>query len=124
VGGHEARDYWEDWGLLLLWTSMLAGPLAFAINLQIGYALVKWACSREQTFLLPLVSVLALALTAWGAWLGWTCLVKVRAAANEEGGRLIDRSYFMAVVAIGLNALLALWILTTMFPQAVLSPCE
>ena len=124
MGGHEARDYWDDRGLVLLWTSMLAGPLAFAINLQVGYALVKWACGREQAFLLPLVSVLALALTAWGTWLGWTCLVKVRDAANEEGGRLIDRSYFMAVVAIGLNALLALWILTTMFPQAVLSPCE
>jgi hypothetical protein len=124
MGGHEAREYWEDWGLLLLWTSMLAGPLAFAINLQIGYALVKWACSREQAFLLPLVSVVALALTAWGAWLGWTCLAKVRDAANGEGGRRIDRSYFMAIIAIGLNALLALWVLTTMFPQAVLSPCE
>jgi hypothetical protein len=124
MGGDQARDYWEDRGLVLLWTSTLAGPVAFAINLQVGYALVKWACSREQAFLLPLVSVLALALTTWGAWLGWTCLVKVRDAANEEGGRQIDWSYFMAVVAIGLNGLLALWILTTMFPQAVLSPCE
>ena len=124
MGGREAQDYWEDRGLVLLWASMLAGPVAFAINLQVGYALVKWACSREQTFLLPLVALLALALTAWGAWLGWSCLVKVRDTANEQGGRIVDRSYFMAVVAIGLNALLALWILTTMFPQAVLSPCE
>jgi hypothetical protein len=124
MGGREAQDYWEDWGLVLLWTSMLSGPVAFAINLQVGYALVKWACSREQEFLLPLVAILALALTVWGAWLGWTCLVKVRDAANEQGGHIIDRSYFMAIVAIGLNALLALWVLTTMFPQAVLSPCE
>lgn len=124
MDGHEARDYWEDWGLVLLWTSMLSGPVAFAVNLQVGYALVKWACSREQTFLLPLVALMALALTGLGAWLGWSCLVKVREAADEEGGSVIDRSYFMAVVAIGLNALLALWILTTMFPQAVLSPCE
>jgi len=123
MGGHEARNYWEHSGLILLWTSMLAGPVAFAINLQVGYALVKWACSREQTFLLPLVAVIALALTAWGGWLGWTCLVKVR-AADEQGGTIQDRSYFMAMVAIGLNAILALWILTTMFPQAVLSPCE
>ena len=123
MGGHEARDYWEDWGLVLLWTSMLAGPLAFALNLQVGYALVKWACSREQHFVLPLVAVLALALTGWGAWLGWSCLAQLR-AANEQGGSHVDRSYFMAVVAIGLNALLAFWIVTTMIPQAVLSPCE
>ena len=124
MGAGAARDYWEDRGLVLLWASMLSGPFAFAINLQVGYALVKWACSREQAFLLPLVGALSLALTALGAWLGWSCLVKVREAANEEGGRLIDRSYFMAVVAIGLNAILALWIVTTMLPQVVLSPCE
>lgn len=124
MGGHEARDYWEHRGLVLLWASMLAGPLAFALNLQVGYALVKWACSREQEFLLTLVAVLAFALTASGAWLGWTCLIKVRDAADEQGGRLVDRSYFMAVVAIGLNALLALWIVAATFPQIVLSPCE
>lgn len=124
MSGPDARDYWDDRGLVVLWTSMLMGPLAFAINLQVGYALVKWACSREQTFLLPLVAVMALVLTAWGGWLAWTCLAKVRDAADEQGGRLIDRSYFMAVVALGLNALLALLIVTTMLPQAVLSPCE
>jgi hypothetical protein len=124
MGGHEARDYWEDWGLVLLWTSMLAGPVAFAFNLQVGYALVKWACSREQEFLLTLVAAIAFGLAGWGAWLGWTCLVKVRGAAEEQGGRQIDRSYFMALIAIGLNLLLALWIVTSAFPQLVLSPCE
>jgi hypothetical protein len=124
MGGREARDYWEDWGLVLLWASMLAGPIAFGFNLQVGYALVKWACSREQGFLLTAVAVLALAFAAWGAWLGWTLLAKVRDAADEQGGRLIDRSYFMAVVAIGLNVLLALLIAVSAIPQAVLSPCE
>jgi hypothetical protein len=123
MGGHEARDYWEDWGLVLLWTSMLAGPLAFGLNLQVGYALVKWACSREQEFLLVLVAVLALGTAAGGAWLGWSCLTKLR-DADEQGGRLIDRSYFMAVVAIGLNLLLMLQILASAFPTIVLSPCE
>jgi hypothetical protein len=124
MGGHEARDYWEDWGLVLLWTAMLTGPLAFALNLQVGYALVKWACSREQEFVLTLVAAAALALTGWGAWLGWSLLMKVRKEAEEEGGRVIDRSYFMAAVSIGLNGMLALWILAATFPQAVLSPCE
>jgi hypothetical protein len=124
MGGHEARDYWEHWGLILLWTSMLAGPVAFGFNLQVGYALVKWACSREQTFVLTLVAAGALALAGWGAWLGWTLLTQVSATADERGGRMIDRSYFMAQVAIGLNLLIALWILTSTFPQVILSPCE
>jgi hypothetical protein len=103
---------------------MLAGPVAFALNLQVGYALVKWACSREQGFLLVLVALLSVATATWGAWLGWSCLVTVREAANEQGGRLIDRSYFMAVVAIGLNLLLGLQIAMSAFPVFVLSPCE
>jgi hypothetical protein len=118
-----ARDYWDDRGLVLLWTAMLAGPVAFAFNLQVGYALVKWACSRQQPFVLLAVAMVALALTTAGAWLGWTCLAKLRGTANEEGGRVIDRSYFMAVVAIGLDALLALWMVTTMI-HLMLSPCE
>jgi hypothetical protein len=124
MGGHEAREYWEDRGLLLLWTSMLTGPVAWGLNLQVGYALVKWACSREQVFVLTLVAIVTFAMTCGGAWLGWTLLLKVRDTADEGGARPIDRSYFMAVMAIALNVLLALLILVSALPQAVLSPCE
>jgi hypothetical protein len=124
MGGREARDYWEDWGLALLWTSMLAGPLAFGLNLQVGYALVKWACSRDQEFLLMLVALVTFAGTLGGAYLGWSCLMKVRDAASEEGGSIIDRSYFMAVVALGLNLLLGLLILNSAYAVFLLSPCE
>jgi hypothetical protein len=124
MGGREARDYWEDRGLVLLWTSMLAGPLAWALNLQVGYALVKWACSRDQTFVLTLVGALTFAGTVAGAYVGWLCLLKVRGTADELGGRIIDRSYFVAVVAVGLNLLLALLIAVSSVHQFMLSPCE
>ena len=124
MSGHEARGYWDDWGLVLLWTSFLAGPLAFALNLQVGYALVKWACDREQTFVLPLVAACTFGLAAAGAWVGWLCLLKVRDRADEQGGRIIDRSYFLALVAIGLNLLLALLIATSAYHPVFLSPCE
>jgi len=122
--GREARDYWDDWGLVLLWTSMLAGPAAFGLNLQVGYALVKWACSRDQEYVLVLVAVVTLAIAAAGTFIGWTCFMKVRDLANEEGGSIVDRSYFMATVAIGLNLLLALVILTSGVSPFVLSRCE
>ena len=124
MGAGEARDYWDDWGLVLLWTSMLAGPLAWGLNLQVGYALVKWACSREQAFVLTVVAVITFAATLAGAYLGWSCLLTVRAAADELGGRTIDRSYFMAVIAVGLNLLLALLIAVSSVHQFLLSPCE
>ena len=123
MDAQQALDDRDDRTLLLLWASMLAGPLAFAFNIQVGYALVKWACSRQQPFVLIVVAAAALALAAGGAWLGWGRLVQVRGAANEEGARAIDRSYFMAVIAIGLDALVALWIVATVI-HLVLSPCE
>jgi len=123
MGGHEAQSYWEDWGLVLLWTSMLSGPIAFGLNLQSGYALVKWACSRDQRFVLPLVAIACFGVAMYGVYLGWTLLGKT-GDATEAGGREVDRSYFMAMTAIGLNALLGLLILTTMVSQFVLSPCE
>jgi hypothetical protein len=124
MGRDQAQDYWENRGLLLLWTSMLAGPVAFGLNLQIGYALVKWACSREQAFVLTVVAAVTFAAAIAGAALGWSCFGEVRSEADEQGGRVIDRSYFMALVAIGLNLLLALLIATSAVHQFIVSPCE
>jgi hypothetical protein len=121
--GPEARTYWEDRGLLLLVTSFLAGPLLWGLNLQIAYALVKWACSREQTFLLILVPALSLVATLGAAWLAWSCRNMLR-ETTDEGGTQEDRSHFLAIVAFGLNLLLALLIVLTAVPPLMLSPCE
>jgi hypothetical protein len=120
---HE-RGYWEHGGLLLLWTAMLAGPIAGALNLQLGYALVKWACATGRTSVLIVMTFGTLAIAIVGAALGWWSLEKIGAAANEQGGRTTDRSYFLAMVAIGFNLLLALLTLFWAVPPFVLSPCE
>jgi hypothetical protein len=118
------RDYWEQGGLVLLLTAMFAGPIAAALNLQLGYALVKWACAARRTDVLIVMTAGALATAIAGAALGWWSLGKIGAAANEEGGRTTDRSYFLAVVAIGFNLLLVLLNLMWAVPAFVLSPCE
>jgi hypothetical protein len=120
----ERKDYWEQRGLVLLWVSMLAGPIAAALNLQLGYALVKWACATRHTDVLIIITAGALATAAAGAALGWWCLEKIGAAANEQGGRTIDRSYFVAVMAIGFNLLLILLMVIWTVPAFILSPCE
>jgi hypothetical protein len=120
----DRTDYWEQRGLVLLWVSMLAGPIAAALNLQLGYALVKWACATRRTDVLIVMTIGALATAVVGAALGWWCLEKIGAAAKEQGGRTIDRSYFLAVVAIGFNLLLVLLNLIWAVPAFILSPCE
>jgi len=123
TGGHAARDYWEDWGLVLLMTAFLAGPIAFGLNLQIGYATVKWACSRDQRFVLTAIAIVMLGVTIAGSWIGWSCYQKLR-GASDRGATHADRSYFLAIISIGLNAVIGLWIGLTIVPHFILSPCE
>jgi hypothetical protein len=117
------RGYWEQAGLALLWYALLAGPAAVALNQFSGYVLVKWVCASGHKNVLTAISLMTLLLAATGAWAGWTCRDRLR-DANEQGGRVIDRSYFVATVAIGLAAITALLIAVQAFPRFVLSPCE
>jgi hypothetical protein len=120
----EGRDYWDNRGLLLLWTAMLAGPLAWTLNLGINYSLVKWACSRSHPLLLATTNVLMFAVVVWSVFLARSCVASLRDRSDEEGGSPADRSYFMALTAIGVNVLIALLIVLTAFPHFVLTPCE
>jgi hypothetical protein len=123
MSGHEARTNWEGWGLLLLWTSFFLAPLAWAFDQSLSYALVKWVCATGHKNVLTVISLAALAMTGAGGRLGWVQLQRLR-DAREDGGRQPDRSYFLAVVAIGFNVLIALLIVTAAVPRFILSPCE
>jgi hypothetical protein len=106
------RDYWDNWGLALLWTSLALGPTAVSIDLGAGYALVKPLCGSGHPEMLRLISLAALILTAIGTAVGVSCFTRLRRTAIEDGGRVIDRSFFTAIVAIGFNVLCALLIAT------------
>lgn len=124
MGGHEARSYWEDAGLMMLIGGLLIGPFAWFLDLQISYAAVKWACEhdlREVILALPLGS---LALVGAAAWMSWSSYTKLRPIASEEGAHVEDRSYFLALVGLSLNAVFALLILASIAPRYLLSPCE
>jgi hypothetical protein len=123
VETYPSRDYWEQRGLALLWFAVLAGPAALFANLFAGYALVKWACASGHAFVLTAIDIAMLALALAGAWVGWTCRVRLR-DATEYGGRIIDRSYFVAIVGIGLALINALLIVMQAYPHFILSPCE
>ncbi len=123
VGGRESHDYWEQAGLVLLWFAMLAGPTAVALNMGAGYALVKWACASGHGSVLTAIALATLALALAGAWVGWSCHERLR-RANDEGGLIVDRSYFVAIIATGFAVLNAFLIVMQAYPRFVLSPCE
>jgi hypothetical protein len=116
-------DYWDGRGAILLWIAVLLAPAAGALDLLISYALIKPACAQGNANLLTLVSAGAFVMVVCGGWLAWSCLVRLR-EATEEGDRTIDRSYFMAIGALALNALMGILIVTFVVNRFVLSPCE
>ena len=123
VATHESHGYWEQAGLARLGFAVLAGPSAVAFNQLGGYALVKWVCATGHTLVLTSISSVALLIALGGAWTGWTCLARLR-DASEGGGRIVDRSYFIAMVATVFALLNALLVVMQAYPQFVLSPCE
>ena len=123
VETYVSREYWEERGLALIWFAVLAGPAALFANLFAGYALVKWACASGHTFVLTAIDMAMLGIALAGAWVGWWCRERLR-DATEYGGRIIDRSYFLAIVGVGLALVNALLILMQAYPHFILSPCE
>lgn len=123
MGGDAARTYWEDRGLMLLWFALLAGPAAVALDEVIAYAAVKPVCAADAKYVLTAINAAALALVVIGGLTGRACLLKAQ-GATDDGPRHVDRSYFMALVAIAMNILAALVIVFATIPHFVLSPCE
>lgn len=124
MGAHEARDYWEEVGLAMLIGSFLLAPFAWLLEMQISYSMVKWACENDARWTLLLMPLGSLALIAAGTAMAWSCWTKLRDAGNQEGGGMVDRSYFLAISALSLNGIFALLILTSFAPRYFLSPCE
>ena len=124
MGGHTARSHWDDAGLMLLVGGFLIAPLAWLIDLQISYAMLKWACENDRRDLVLLMPLGSLALIALGSWMSWSCWTRLRDVADQGGGQMEDRSYLLAVAGLAMNALFALLILTSLAPRYFLSPCE
>ena len=119
-----ARPYWDGIGLVKLLMGLFMGPAAWALNLELNYSLVKWACRLDMPLVLPLVSTAALAVALAGLTVSWLAFKELRAHAHPDGGRVPDRSYFLAVAGIGLGALSALVILTSGSLHFIVGPCE
>jgi hypothetical protein len=107
----------NDLDLAWLLAAFLAGPAGWAFTQGAGYASVKPACAGGSPFVLGLIALVGLSAAVSGAWLAWRRSSSLREVAVESGGRDIDRSYFLAAIAAGMNTLIALLILTTLVAQ-------
>ena len=102
-----------------LWSGIMAGPIAWAVGLELRYALLPWACHRGFRWVLTGLSFPFLLLCAFGffsAWRGW-------GAGEAESERPL-RVRFMAVGGMLLSAAFFLTIIAGTIPDFFFRPCE
>lgn len=119
----ELRWFSRTPGMGILWTGLLAAPVAWALDLTISYAIVPWTCSSQQIFVLHVVTLGALAMTAGGAAASWTALQRAPATAVDDGPRPIDRGRFMALLGLLVSAFFGLVMIANAVPRVMLDAC-
>ena len=98
---------------IALWTGILAGPIAFMLDLGLRYMLVGYACAKQANWLLPLIGLLMLLLPAIGA-------MQARRGWSVDTNRI----RFMAMAGLLLSAFSALAIVVSEIPDLFLRACD
>ena len=119
----EVRHFNEPRGIIVLWFSVLIGPIAWAGGLNAGYSLVLVACGRGTMLPLHLVSLATLALAILGAAVGWREWRRAGLEIPGEGPGAIPRSRFMAALGLIGSIYFALVILAQWVGSLMIHPC-
>jgi hypothetical protein len=108
---------------LLLWTGVLASPLAWLAQLGGSYLLASRLCGHGHGWLLHLLSVAALLVVGAGATAAWSARSRFGASEGDAPLPTAECRRFMVAVGLALSALFALAIVASFIPTAMLSPC-
>ena len=113
------------WRKVSICASTFAGPVAWALQLQVVYALVPWACKHHRTDLLHGMTIVFLLMSIAGGVLAWRHWRSV--GGGWPGGTEGDpdaRTRFMSVLGMLNSALFTLVILAQWVPAFVFDPCQ
>ncbi|MGE5178317.1 MAG: hypothetical protein ACM3PF_04400 [Bacteroidota bacterium] len=102
-----------------LWFGLLAGPVAWAVQLPLVYTLAVWSCDRVGFAWLHVVSILCLVAAGLGAWVS---SVNLRSLA-EPGQASPDARRLMSLLGVMTGALFAIVVLCSWYAVFLLSPC-
>ena len=104
--------------------SLVAGFLAFAIDLGVSYPLRGHACSAAATYQLHLVTILCFAIALSGFLSGWSAIRRLPHDRDEQGPEPHNRAYFQALLGIILSLGFSLVVLANAIPRWMLDPCH
>lgn len=111
-------------GTLNLWVSILWPPVAWAIQMQLNYLLVRRACSVGSKFALYGVTILALATVVFAAALAFTDWKFLAARSEVQAPMVLMRSRFMAGLGLLIGAMFFVVIFAQGLASIIFHPCQ
>jgi hypothetical protein len=111
-------------GPLALWGGILAGPVAWALDLTISYALVKWTCATQRTSVLHLITLLSLATVGLGVLVAWRSLRQTAHVTAPGQDQARQRARFMATLGLASSGLFAIAIVAGAIPEWLIDACQ
>jgi hypothetical protein len=99
-------------------------PFAWATQLLVNYSLTPTACVSGQTWMLHLVSLVALVTAAGGALLASSAWTRLTSGSTEKGDPRETGRRFMALTGLVLSLFCVLVILAQELPTWWLDPCQ
>lgn len=100
------------------WFGLVAGPLAWALDQQVSYALVPWSCNTDHHGLIHLVGVATLLLAGGGA------VVAAHAWRRARGVGTDGQTQFVALLGLLLCLLFGLVVLVDELAKFYFDPCQ
>jgi hypothetical protein len=107
-----------------LWAGILAGPIAWALDLTASYAAVKPVCRMQSDGLLHLITFVCLAMVMSGALISWFAFQRTPGDTPTDGGQPRERARFMAILGLTASAMFAVQILAAAIPRWVIDACQ
>jgi hypothetical protein len=112
---------------VLLWTSIVAGPVIWALHMQMRYSMVQWACDTGREAMLMIPAVVAMLLVIASAVLAWRMLRQIDATFTTEELNTwpqLDRRRFMAICGVGISLMSLLLIIAQTIPGFIVGACD
>ena len=123
MAGRSEKRILSPRGLFMQWTGVLAGPVVWGLHMQTNLSLVPWVCKNGGIILLHVVTILALLITAIGAFAAWRALREGR-EEDAAGGDVISRSHFMGALGLLMSSMFFLVIIAQAVPTFFFQPCQ
>ena len=107
-----------------LWLLIVTAPIIVAVQMQINYVLVPWACTAQRRTALYVVTIVALLLTVLTAWIAYSFWRRVGTEWPAERDDLADRVRFISVLGLLSSGMSFLVILAQGIATIQFDPCQ